>query len=136
MPNIKHEHAPSPELVKKYENLLNHYLSPHRVTVKISIYKEPLDITCTWETMSERHTWIERHWIEDVTLNSPEVKDLSATLFSDGIEEGEDLEARAWGDAHHIQDMLYKELKRLPSSPPRAGDPYWELWKKHPTHPS
>lgn len=136
MKNIKHEFAPSSELVKEYENLLNHYLSPHRVDIKIQIYREPLDIECFCENMYERHSWIERHWIEDVIVNSPEVENLFVTLFSDGIEGGEKIKGRAWCDAHHIQDMIYKELKRLPSSPPRDGDPYWELWKKHPTHPS
>ncbi len=136
MTTILHENAPSPELVKKYEELLSYYLSPHQARVKIILYERPIDITCWWETDSERRRWIERHWVEDVIVNTSEVKDLSVTLFSDGIEENEKLEARAWGDAHHIQDLLYRELKRLPSSPPKEGDPYWKLWKKHPTHPS
>jgi len=136
MTKIFHKDAPSPELIKRYEELLNYYLSSHQAKIKIVLYEESLDITCFRETLSERHEWVERIWIQDVIVNTPEVKDLSVTLFSDGIEESDKLDAQAWGDAHHIQDMLYKELKRLPSSPPKDGDPYWELWKKHPTHPS
>lgn len=133
---ILHENVPSPELVKKYEELLEHYLSAHHLKVKILLYEDPLNIRSTVESLVEKREWIERLWISDVVINTPEVKDLSVTLFSDGIEESERLEAQAWGDAHHIQDILYRELKRLPTSPPQSGDPYWELWKKHPTHPS
>lgn len=132
MPNILYEKAPSLDLIRRYEELLNYYLSPHNANVKIMLYESPIDITCTWETINERRLWIERRWIENVILNNSEVKDLSVTLFSDGIEQNDKLEAQAWGDAHHIQDILYKELNRLPSSPPKEGDPYWELWKKHP----
>lgn len=134
MKEIKHEFAPTSDLVKQYEDLLNYYLSPHQMNVEIRIYKEPLDITCTFSNGERSATWIERHWIEDVIVNSPEVENLPITLFSDGIEGGVQMEARAWGDAHHIQDMLYKHLGRYPSAPPKEGDPYWELWKKHPTN--
>jgi len=125
---IKNEKIPSSGLVKQYEELLNFYLSAHHVNVKILINKIPTDIFCIQGDSS----WIERFWISAVIVNSPEFNDFSVRLIKNSnIEGGEGIKKRAWDDARHIQDLLYQELKRTPSHPPKEDDPYWELWKKY-----
>jgi len=125
---IKNKKAPSLEMVKQYEKLLNFYLSDHQVNVKILIHEIPTDIIC----IQGENSWIERLWISAVIVNSPEFNNFPVRLINSNIRGGKGVEKRAWNDAHHIQDLLYQKSKRTPSHPPKEDDAYWNLWKKCP----
>lgn len=132
MVNIEYKNCPTNEQIAQYKRVIEEYLSAQKLTLDIKMLARSYE--SRW-SINENET-ITRHWFESFKISTPEVSDLEVHMLEPGIEFDLRWKERAWLEATHIQGELYMHLKRFPSSPPRDDDPYWKLWRKHPTHPS
>ena len=123
---IYFKEKPTAEEVSKYEEKLNYFLKNLKAKVKIKLLDEPRRI----ETfINNEHTDTTYFWIDGVEVTTPEIS-IETFLFSQNLGHNEPAfdEKYAWNDAFDIQESIYSELKKKPSSPPDTKDPYWRLW--------
>src|SRR3989338_4371336 len=104
---IKYKNKPNLELVDKYRQKLEHFLSAHNVSISIEVWDNPLRIE---SYINNRLVEIENHWIRETRVSSSKLGELSVHLISDGIDENIDIR-KAWNDAWDIQNQIYGHLK-------------------------
>lgn len=120
---IKYKNKPSEKVVKNYKKKLEKFLSAHKTTIMIDLW----DNSFKTESSIKGYKIIEYFWVKDIHISTPEVKNLSVSVLSRGIDEN--IKDRAiWLDAGDIQSQLYINLGRYPKTPLPNNDPYWKLW--------
>lgn len=123
---IRYKEKPPQDLVHRYEELLDYYLSDLGAKTRIRLYDHPIDIH---SFVNGVETEVTRHWIDSIVVNTPEIAELEVHMFEPGIDEM--WEEKAWYEAYNIQGRLYQKLNKDPGHP-GMGDPFWGLWSKMP----
>lgn len=122
---IDYKERPSNQALENYRQKLEKFLSAHYASITIKLRNEPLRIE---SYINGEHDSTDYHWVEDIRVSTPKIKDLSVSVISEGIDENINDEV-VWHDAFFIQDQIYQRLALTPKLPPAtSSDPYWKLW--------
>jgi hypothetical protein len=115
---------PSDEIIHKYEELLEFFLSALKVKIKIELNKDPIDIHLSFNGIE---TNVERHWVKRIIVTLPDNKKINVRIFDPIIDNK--WREKAWHEAYNIQNNIYHHLGKNPGRP-KDNDPYWKLWEK------
>lgn len=127
MIRIEFENKPTPELIKKYCQKVEEFLSAHKLSFVIELWDSPLRME---SYLDNKHSGTTYFWIKKCNVSSKNIGNLEVRLLRQGIEEEVD-DYDIWNEAGYIQDQIYKHFKLDPGNPV-DNDPYWNLWKYYP----
>jgi len=122
---IENKEKPTKEIMDKYCNKIEQYLSAHGVKIKIELYDIPSEMVVSVGGSMIKKKLI---WIKQVQINSQATGDMSVKLHRRSLTD-DITEHDIWRDAWSIQEQIYKKLGIVPDINNKE-EGYWHLWEQ------
>lgn len=117
---------PSEQILKKYKEKLEYYLSAYGFIVDIFLRDVPHCISVGINGKGHETTC---YWIDKIHVKNNSGESFEVKLFRDGFSEENTRNEDMWLDAFMIQDTYSNRLGHHPKISDREN-PYWRLWDK------